>query len=87
VLDEYVLQHASRVAAQDTAFTQAPEPLLPNYGIGRIREYALDMAMMNLVNSKERTLEEFVELGEKAGLKFVKLWTTSEMSLVEFRHA
>jgi hypothetical protein len=42
---------------------QAPEPLLANYGMGRIRLYQQDMNMMNLFNSQERTLQEFVDMG------------------------
>lgn len=42
---------------------QAPEPLLPNFGYGRVRPYNLDLDMMVALNSRERTLEEFVELG------------------------
>ena len=64
---------------------QAPEPLLPNYGDGRIRQYNLDIHMMTLLNSQERRLPEIIRLGEVAGLEFVKLWDLGEMSLVEYR--
>jgi hypothetical protein len=73
------------VANGESAFEQAPEPLLPNYGVGRIRQYALDLDMMVMLNSQERRLEEFIALGEEAGLKFVKLWDLGEMSAVELR--
>jgi len=67
---------------------QAPEPLLPNYGLGRIRQYRLDLVMMLVCNSKERTLEEFIKVGEEAGLSFVKYWNTrSDLGLLEFRLA
>jgi hypothetical protein len=46
-----------------TTAVQAPEPLLPNYGFGRVRQYNLDLDMMCMLNSKERTLEEFAQLG------------------------
>lgn len=69
----------------DSPFEQAPEPLLPNYGVGRIRQYALDLDMMVMLNSQERRLEEFIRLGEEAGLMFTKLWNFGEMSAVEFR--
>ena len=52
--------------------------------MGRIRQYRLDMAMMLLFNSKERTLEESIEMGAKAGLSFVKLWYVGDTSLLEF---
>jgi hypothetical protein len=64
---------------------QAPEPLLPNFGEGRIRQYILDINMMAVFNSRERTLEQFIELGQTVGLEFVKLWETGEMSLIEFK--
>ncbi|RDB17353.1 3-O-methyltransferase 2 [Hypsizygus marmoreus] len=65
---------------------QAPEPLLPNYGVGRVLLYQQDINMMGLVNSKERTLEEFIDLGSQAGFEFVKTWDAGEAnSLLEFR--
>ena len=70
-----------------SAFKQAPEPLLPNYGVGRIRQYNLDLDMMVMVNSQERRLEEFIKLGQEAGLEFVKLWDLGETGVVEFRLA
>ena len=84
-IDEYILQHANRVPEGQSSFTQAPEPLLPNYGAGRIRQYNLDMDMMAMLNSEERQLDAFVRLGEAAGLKFEKLWDFGEMGLVEYR--
>ena len=82
--DEYILQHANRVPEGKSSFTLAPEPLLPNYGAGRIRQYNLDMDMMAMLNSEERQLDAFVRLGEAAGLKFEKLWDFGEMGLVEY---
>lgn len=40
--------------------------------------------MMAVLNAKERTLEDFITLGETAGLQFVKLWEAGELALVEF---
>jgi hypothetical protein len=86
--EEFVLQHADRVADSLSAFKQAPEPLLPNYGVGKMRQYNLDLDMMVMLNSQERRLEEFVKLGEEAGLRFEKLWDNiGEMGVVEFRLA
>ncbi|KAJ3982678.1 S-adenosyl-L-methionine-dependent methyltransferase [Lentinula detonsa] len=62
----------------------APEPLLPNYGVARVRTYELDMTMMNLLNSQMRTLPECIELGERCGLRFEKLYEVGETDLVEF---
>ena len=83
--DEYILQHANRVPEAQSKFNQAPEPLLPNYGAGRIRQYNLDISMMTKLNSEERQLDDFIRLGEAAGLKFEKLWDFGEMGLVEYR--
>lgn len=69
---------------EEAKFTQAPEPLLPNYGDGRIRQYLMDINMMALLNSRERTLKDFIQLGNTVGLKFVKVWQTGEMGLIEF---
>ncbi|RDB28281.1 3-O-methyltransferase 2 [Hypsizygus marmoreus] len=69
-----------------SVFDQAPEPLLPNYGVGRVLLYQQDINMMGFVNSKERTLEEFIDLGSQAGFDFVKIWDAGEAnSLLEFR--
>ncbi|KAF9452281.1 S-adenosyl-L-methionine-dependent methyltransferase [Macrolepiota fuliginosa MF-IS2] len=84
LIHEFIVQPAYRVPEAEANFTQAPEPLLPNYGDGRIRQYAMDINMMTLLNSRERTLEDFIQLGDAAGLQFVKLWETAEMGLVEF---
>ena len=50
---------------QQLAYTksQAPEPLLANFGMGNIRAYNQDMNMLTTCNSQERTLQEFVDMG------------------------
>ncbi|TFK36164.1 S-adenosyl-L-methionine-dependent methyltransferase [Crucibulum laeve] len=84
MIHEYILQYANRVPADKSDFQQAPEPLLPNYGAGRIRQYNLDIDMMAVLNSEERTVEHFKRLGEAAGLKFTRVWDLGESGLVEF---
>ena len=42
---------------------QAPAPLLTDYGYGTQNKYNLDITMLTMLNSKERTLSEYVELG------------------------
>jgi len=79
---DYVLQSVARGAT--SAFDVAPAPLLPNYGQGKARMYTQSLNMLCICNAKERTLDEFVELGKQAGLKFVKLWNAGEESMVEF---
>ncbi|KAG6898929.1 hypothetical protein C0993_002612, partial [Termitomyces sp. T159_Od127] len=74
LVHEYVLQRVNRMKPSDSAFTEAPVPLLPNFGAGRIRQYNLDLGMMVFQNGKERTLGDFIDIGNKANLQFVKLW-------------
>ncbi|KAF8954811.1 S-adenosyl-L-methionine-dependent methyltransferase [Flammula alnicola] len=87
LIHELVLQHAVRDPSGSALLEQAPEPLLANYGMARIRLYNQDLNMMTLLNAKERTLQEFIELGEKSGFKFEKLWDSGEAGLVEFSPA
>ncbi|KAJ6607417.1 S-adenosyl-L-methionine-dependent methyltransferase [Mycena sp. CBHHK59/15] len=84
LINEFVLQSLVRDSAYDQILDRAPEPLLPNYGMGNIRAYAQDITMMAFLNSKERTLQEFIDLGVRSGFKFVKLWDESEVGLLEF---
>ena len=43
-------------------YSQAPEPLLPNFGVGSIRMYQRDLTMLISLNGKERTLQNSLEL-------------------------
>jgi hypothetical protein len=68
--------------------------------MGAIRGARQDITMMTMLNSKERTLSEFVEIGQvmifweycyincldskNSGLEFVKIWESGEGSLLEF---
>jgi len=63
---------------------QAPEPLLPNYGIGRVITYSADIHMLNLANAKERTVIEFEALATTSGFKLNKITEAGEMSIIEF---
>jgi hypothetical protein len=83
--DEYILQPANRVPEEKAPVKQAPEPLLPNYGVGRIRQYNADIDMMAMLNSQERRLPDLIRLGEASGLEFVKLWDLGDTSLIEYR--
>ncbi|KAG7098238.1 hypothetical protein E1B28_000202 [Marasmius oreades] len=83
LVQEYVLQHTTSEGI-DAGVKIAPEPLLPNYGEGRINAYNLDLDMMVMANSQERYQEDFAKLGEEAGLKIVKVWDSGDTGLVEF---
>jgi hypothetical protein len=80
--DEYIIQPACRVS--NSLHSQAPEPLLPNYGMGNIRPYNQDVNMLSSCNAGERDLSQFIDLGEKAGFRFTRLWDLLEGGIVEF---
>jgi len=84
LIHEYILQGANRVPDDESPYKQAPAPLLPNYGAGRVRQYYLDISMMWLLNSEERTLDGYSKLAEAAGLRFVKFWDLRELGIIEF---
>jgi len=84
LVQEYILLQSSRVPDEESRVQQAPEPLLPNFGVGKIRLYNSDINMMGMLNAQERRLESFIELAAKAGLKFLKFWDAGEMGMVEF---
>ncbi|KAA1475132.1 S-adenosyl-L-methionine-dependent methyltransferase [Dentipellis sp. KUC8613] len=90
LVHDYVLTSPvpnAKGARDSETVKEAPKPLLPNYGAGGARPFCMDVNMMSLLNAKERTLDDFVQLGLKAGLEFVKFWDGVEMSVVEFKKA
>ncbi|KIK62301.1 hypothetical protein GYMLUDRAFT_242974 [Collybiopsis luxurians FD-317 M1] len=89
ILDEFVLWEAiqaqgSSVDADNASLSHAPEPLLGNYGAGRIRAYSVSLHMMNVCGSQERTFSEWVSLCEKCGFTFSKIYEAGDMNLLEF---
>jgi len=62
---------------------QAPIPLLPDFGAGRVQTHYLDMAMLTLFNAEERTLEDYVKLVEVSGFNLIKVWDLGKTSLLE----
>ncbi|EIM86299.1 S-adenosyl-L-methionine-dependent methyltransferase [Stereum hirsutum FP-91666 SS1] len=85
LIRELIIEHVSRPQEEEAvADDRAPEPLLPNYGMGNVFQYNMDLNMMALLNAKERTLAEFVDLGKKTGFRFVKLYVTGKLGLLEF---
>ncbi|KAG7441668.1 S-adenosyl-L-methionine-dependent methyltransferase [Guyanagaster necrorhizus] len=88
LINDYIIQHVNRDGNTPGSVSDlklAPEPLLPNYGAGGMTQYNMDLAVMCLFNSQERTLEHFIELCQEVGLKFVRVWDAGETSIVEFR--
>ncbi|CCL98636.1 uncharacterized protein FIBRA_00638 [Fibroporia radiculosa] len=63
-----------RTTVGSTHLQRAPEPLPANYGHAQLLSHAVDIAMLSLFNSKERTPEEFISLAQQAGLRVVKVW-------------
>ncbi|KAF4564046.1 hypothetical protein EYR36_003297 [Pleurotus pulmonarius] len=82
LINEFVPQYIVRGGL--ASHTQAPTPLLANYGVANKRLYQQDMNMMISFNSKERTLDEFIRIGEASGFRFEKLWDGGEAGIVEF---
>lgn len=54
--------------------SQAPAPLLPNFGTAMAAAHTMDLNMMMMVGGVERTLREFEALAKKAGLEVVRVW-------------
>ena len=71
--EEYILQHTNRLPDDQSEFIQAPQPLWPKDGVGRLRRYNLDINIVTMLNSEERRLEEFIRLCDKVGLKLEKM--------------
>ncbi|KAJ7637169.1 S-adenosyl-L-methionine-dependent methyltransferase [Roridomyces roridus] len=44
----------------------------------------LDVSLMVHVNGRVRTLDEYIALGEQAGLRFIKVWEFGDLSGMEF---
>ncbi|KAK0484293.1 S-adenosyl-L-methionine-dependent methyltransferase [Armillaria luteobubalina] len=83
---DYIIQHTNKDndISQWPGLKLAPEPLLPNYGTGRMIQYNIDLNMMCITNSQEHSLNHFIELGKEAGLRFVRVWDAREASIIEF---
>jgi len=84
LIHEFVLQPVARDGTHEGIVELAPEPLLPNYGVGNVRAYTQDITMCFMLNSKERTLQNWIDMAAKSGLLFVKLWAEGEVGLLEF---
>ncbi|KAH9949723.1 S-adenosyl-L-methionine-dependent methyltransferase [Amylocystis lapponica] len=88
LIHDDVIQHLHRTEDtpdSDLGVEVAPEPLLPNFGAGNRRMYNMDLTMLILYNSRERTLRDFVRLGSVEGLRLEKVWDLAESSVLEFR--
>ncbi|KAF9263801.1 S-adenosyl-L-methionine-dependent methyltransferase [Marasmius fiardii PR-910] len=89
LLHEHVLQHCyprhDEGYYESNEAKEAREPLLPNFGSGNVRTHNLNICLLSVCNSFERTSGEFSYLGQRAGLKLVKIWPLSDTCLIEYR--
>jgi len=71
IIFEMIIPHAcSETSTFLSHISPAPPPLLANYGQGAGGIVTLvDMQTMNMHGGKERTIEEFEELGRESGWK------------------
>ncbi|EIN06887.1 S-adenosyl-L-methionine-dependent methyltransferase [Punctularia strigosozonata HHB-11173 SS5] len=86
LIQEYIIQHLQQPSG-NVKMSVAPSPLLPNFGEGKIRQHYLDLEMLIMHNSQERTLEEYVRLCAACGLDFVKAYDCGETGVLEFKLA
>jgi len=88
LIHDYVLRGLGRKQAEAEAASLgtvvAPEPLLPNFGVGNISMYQADLTMWIVYNAKERMLRNLLELSTAAGLKLEKVWDLVDFSVLEF---
>ncbi|KAJ3570740.1 hypothetical protein NP233_g4206 [Leucocoprinus birnbaumii] len=83
LINEFIVVNTCRAPGNEAEVPQAPPPLLPNFGVGRIRLNYLDIAMLTQFNSEERTLDDYVKLSASAGLRLLKVWDLGESILLE----
>ncbi|KAL5513595.1 hypothetical protein ACEPAH_3994 [Sanghuangporus vaninii] len=85
LVHEIILRPAISHTNQENEGTSSiPEPLLKNLGAAKMGEYLADISMMALLDSKERTLEEYTTLGTMAGLAFDHIWDMEGCAMVQF---
>ncbi|KAN0078240.1 O-methyltransferase domain containing protein [Tylopilus felleus] len=88
LIHDHVLLELSRkqdgTEAGSLSTVVAPQPLLPNFGVGSISAYQWDMTMWAICNAKERMLPDVLNLTGAAGLKLEKIWDLVETCVLEF---
>lgn len=57
------------ISGADSTLQPPPTPLLPNYGHANSLRYTEDILMMEMQDSRERTLKEFIELLRRSAWK------------------
>ncbi|KAF9004470.1 S-adenosyl-L-methionine-dependent methyltransferase [Hymenopellis radicata] len=66
--------HDPTLNGTGTGYNEAPSPLLPNYGAANDLGYALDMCMMNLLNTQAYTIHELTKLLSVSGWRIEKVY-------------
>ncbi|KAJ7161877.1 S-adenosyl-L-methionine-dependent methyltransferase [Mycena crocata] len=91
LIHDYVMRHLNRVPSNSSEgslqLDMAPEPLLPNFGMGSVRAHYQDFTMLLTYNAKERTLDEVSSLAEKAELILDGVFDIGETCVLQFRAA
>ncbi|KAG2109304.1 S-adenosyl-L-methionine-dependent methyltransferase [Suillus discolor] len=83
--DCVLLRPFQEPAVEANEFSKTPEPTLLNFGSHT--SHQLDMAMWLLCNGKERTLNEFKNIGASAGLVLTQIYDLVATTLLEFKVA
>jgi len=86
IISDIVIKYACRIPPGDGEYTgipgalpaPAPKPLLANFGRGMGRGYTLDYIMMVSLNSQERTIGEFIKLGQESGWQLTRVNTPGD---------
>ncbi|KAK7021282.1 hypothetical protein VNI00_017457 [Paramarasmius palmivorus] len=87
------MKPSSRVIIQEIVIPKAlnmddpgvtPESHLPSWGPSEVNMYEYDILMMECLDAKERTLEEFVRLGSQSDLNFEKVYPAGDMGVIVF---
>ncbi|KAJ3806632.1 S-adenosyl-L-methionine-dependent methyltransferase [Lentinula lateritia] len=78
------LQQSQPEAHIEGSLDEAPWPLLPDFGYGKMRLHNQDLTMLFMYNARERTVEELQALSNQAGLTLNKIWDLGETTVLEF---
>ncbi|KAH7903185.1 S-adenosyl-L-methionine-dependent methyltransferase [Hygrophoropsis aurantiaca] len=85
LIQDYVVQSSASLSNGNVIATdKAPYPMLPNFGAGNARLYQGDLTMFFVHNARERTLNEFIEIGNSTGFQLQKVWDLAESCVMEY---
>ncbi|TCD67183.1 hypothetical protein EIP91_000409 [Steccherinum ochraceum] len=87
LIHDITLDHPVSDPESPPRYDEAPAPLLSNFGASRYREYAGDLNMMILLDSKERSVKQMQALWSQAGLAFERLYPAGDASIIELKLA